>query len=54
MLKCKSAHVIKIFESYENKASKVFVMEFCNSETLEHYLRRKGRLKEDRAIVALK
>lgn len=29
-------------------------MEYCNSETLEHYLRRKGQLKEQDAIAALK
>ena len=43
MKKCRSAYVLKLQESFTNDKSKVFVMEFCNSGTLEHHLKRKGR-----------
>ena len=54
MKMCKSAYVLKIFESYTNKICKVLVMEYCNGATIEHYIKRKGRFKEQDAIMVLK
>jgi len=54
MKKCRSAYVLKIFESYTNNICKILVMEYCNGASLEHYLKRKGRFQERNAIIILK
>lgn len=54
MKKCKSAYVLKMSESFTNDKCKVFVIEFCNSGTLEHHLKKKGRFSERNAVMILK
>ena len=54
MLKCKSAYIIKLYESFTNDIGKVLVMEYCNGATLEHYIKKRGGLEESNAIVILK
>jgi hypothetical protein len=54
MRTCKSAYVLKMYESFTNSKCKVFALEYCNGATLEHYIRRKGRLEENYAVMVLK
>jgi serine/threonine protein kinase len=52
--KCHSAHIIKVIDSFENDNCKVIILEYCNSGTLQDYLRKRGAIEEPDAIVILK
>ena len=43
--KCRSVHILKIYESFTNEKTKVLVTEFCSDSTLEKYIKEKGRLQ---------
>lgn len=51
---CHSAHVIKIYESFDNGKNKVYALEFCNQGNLENYLKKKGAFSEKDAISFIK
>jgi serine/threonine protein kinase len=44
MRKCKSAYILKLYESYSNEKCKVLVLEYCNGGTLEEYIKKRGGL----------
>ena len=54
MRQCRSVHVIKIYESFQNERSKVYVLEYCNQGNLELYLKKRGAFNERDAISVLK
>ena len=51
---CRSANVVKLYNSYDNEHEKVLVMEYCRGGSLEDFIGERKSLEEDEAIYILK
>lgn len=48
--RCCSDNVIRYIDSFSSAKNVYILTEFCNGGDLEHYIEKKGKLREDEAL----
>jgi serine/threonine protein kinase len=47
MKKCDSIHILKVYDIYEDRSSKIVVSEFCNMGSLQDEIQKRKRMGTD-------